>query len=213
MAENMTEAFHPIVIVGCGPGGPDFVTPVARQAVGQAQVLVGAMRLFDLFPESCAERIPVTAHIDGALERIDSLWRNKRVAVLTTGDPGLMSLAAPVIRRFGLENCRIIPGISALQVACARLGLDWQDLIIIDAHGSDPEFEPDDLIGVEKIAVFLGQLYSWINRLIKSVGDDYHVHLCENLTLSEEKITKISDKLPAKISSMSIVILIKEDLP
>ena len=40
-----------IVIVGCGPGSPDYLTPLARRAVERAEVLVGASRLLDLFAE------------------------------------------------------------------------------------------------------------------------------------------------------------------
>lgn len=210
---DMTESLHPIVIVGCGPGGPDYVTPLARDAVREAQVLVGATRLLDLFPESSAERIPVTFPIEGLLDRIDEIRRTRRVAVLITGDPGLMSLAAPVIRRFGLRNCHTIPGISALQVGCARLGMDWQDLVIIDAHGSDPDLDPSDLIGKEKMAVFTGREHGWIDRLIQSLGHEYAVHLCEDLTLPGEKITRISDALPEGLPSLSIVFLVKEELP
>ncbi len=210
----MTEKHNPIVIIGCGPGGPDYITPLARQAAGQAQVLVGAVRLLDLFPESPAERIPVTADIHGVLDRIAELRRTRRVAVLTTGDPGLMSLAAPVIRRFGLEHCRVIPGISSLQVACARLGLDWQDLAILDAHGDEPDVSPEELEGIEKIAVLTGRVTSWIDRLMQAMGYEYRIYLCENLTLPEEKITEIHDGLlPERISPLSILILIKENNP
>jgi cobalt-precorrin-7 (C5)-methyltransferase len=208
----MTETCNPIVIIGCGPGGPDYVTPLARQAVGQAQVLVGAIRLFELFPESTAERIPVTSDIDGVLDRIAELGQTRRVAVLTTGDTGLMSLTAPVIRRFGLDNCRVIPGISSLQVACARLGMDWQDLAIIDAHGDEPDVSPEELNGIEKIAVLTGQVTSWIHRIIQTMGYGYHIYLCENLTLPDENITMIKDgHLPENISSLSILIIMKED--
>jgi precorrin-6B methylase 1 len=38
-----------IVIVGCGPGGPGYLTPAGRQAIEQAQVLVGTPRLLKSF--------------------------------------------------------------------------------------------------------------------------------------------------------------------
>lgn len=36
---------HRITIVGCGPGGLDYMTPAAHTALSQADVLVGATRL------------------------------------------------------------------------------------------------------------------------------------------------------------------------
>ena len=208
----MTEILHPIVIIGCGPGGPEQVTPLARHEVARAEVLIGAPRLFALFPYSVAERIPVTADIGGVLDLIADIRRTRRVGVLTTGDPGLMSLAAPVIRRFGPGQCRIIPGISALQVACARLGIGWQDMAFIDAHGADPEISPSDLKGKPNIAVFAAGTSDWVRQALVTLGHEYRSYLCQDLTLQGESITLIKDgHLPEKISSLSILIFFKED--
>ena len=119
---------NPITIVGCGPGSPELVTPAARRAVEQAEVLLGAARLLALFAASAAERVVVDAHATRAPDEI-AARRDRRVVVLVSGDPGLFSLAAPLLRRFGRDACEIIPGISSLQVACARLGLGWDDVL------------------------------------------------------------------------------------
>ncbi len=77
-------------------------------------MLVGAKRLLDLFPSIHAERIVVSAEIGAVLDSIATIADHKRIAVLVTGDPGLFSLARPVIERFGLARCRVIPGISSV---------------------------------------------------------------------------------------------------
>ena len=46
-----------ISIVGCGPGSLDYLTPATLRAVEEAEVLVGAKRLLDLFPASPADRV------------------------------------------------------------------------------------------------------------------------------------------------------------
>ena len=38
-----------INIVGVGPGSSDYVTPIARKTVQQAQVVIGAQRSLNLF--------------------------------------------------------------------------------------------------------------------------------------------------------------------
>ena len=63
----------------------------------------------------------------------------RRVAVLVSGDPGLYSLAQNVVRRFGREHCEVVPAVSSVQVAFARLGLDWADARILSAHGRTPD--------------------------------------------------------------------------
>ena len=59
----------PIVIVGCGPGSPEYLTAAAIRAVQEAEVLVGAQRLLDLFPEHPGERILMEAHTDRGVGR------------------------------------------------------------------------------------------------------------------------------------------------
>ena len=86
-----------ITIVGCGPGGADYLTAIARREIDRAEVLAGAPRLLDAFPESKAKRIPVGADIAQALDRIAGC-RARSIVVLVTGDPGLCSFAQPVIR-------------------------------------------------------------------------------------------------------------------
>ena len=203
-----------IAIVGCGPGAPDYVTAAAMEAVGEAEVLVGARRLLDLFPASSAERIEFANNAEEILTEI-GYRRKQRIAVLVTGDPGLCSLAKPVLRRFGLKHCRVIPGVSSIQVAFARIGLDWLDARIIDAHGKDPEIDPESLNGWGKIAVLGGGKGSlcWLVRAVERLQGDFLVFICENLTFSNERVMAVE---PGNIEgvetgSRTIFLLVKRE--
>ncbi len=123
-----------IAIVGCGPGSIDYITLAAAKAVQNAEVLVGAKRLLELFGDSKAEQIVVTGHIEDVLDKIQAACETRTVAVLVSGDPGIFSLTKTVNKRFGRENCITIPAVSSLQMAFARIGLDWADAKIISAH-------------------------------------------------------------------------------
>ena len=141
-------AMNPVItIAGCGPGASELVTPAARRAAAEADTLVGASRLLELFGDNRCEKISVGTDIEGVLRAIDERYRTRRVVVLVTGDPGLCSLALPVLKWFGRERCRVIPGISAVQAAFAAVGLDWLDARIIDAHGKVPESGVQSLRG------------------------------------------------------------------
>ena len=205
----------PIIIAGCGPGSLDYLTPAARKAVEQADVLIGAGRLLELFPGHGAEKIIVGSNVEKILGEIVTR-RRKRIVILVTGDPGLCSLARPVLKRFGRNACEVIPGVSSVQVAFARIGLDWLDARIIDAHGDNPDLTQATLVREDKIAIFAGrtEAIKWIAGLAKVVGEGRRIYLCENLTLEDEKIRQVQpdelDKLEA--SSRCIVLMIKEDL-
>jgi cobalt-precorrin-7 (C5)-methyltransferase len=204
-----------IIIAGCGPGSPDYLTPAILKAIDNAEVLVGASRLLDLFPGSRSERVVVGSDIEKVLGEIETRRDSRRIVVLVTGDPGLCSLARPILNRFGRSACEIIPGISSLQVAFARIGLDWLDARIIDAHGENPDLTPESLQNEGKIAVFAGRSESirWVAGLVNALGEGRRIYLCENLTLDDEKIRQVQPAELANIqaSSRSIMLIIKEE--
>jgi precorrin-6y C5,15-methyltransferase (decarboxylating) CbiE subunit len=202
-----------ITIVGCGPGAPEFLTPAAVRAAEEAEVLVGARRLLGLFQDHPGEKIEMGPRTEEVLEAI-SRRPSRKIAVLVTGDPGIASLAGPVIRRFGTEHCRVIPGVSSLQAAFARLGMDWLDARLIDAHGQDPSLRPGDLDGVTKMAVLGGrpQSFAWLQRELGPRLNDFQVIICEDLTLPGERITTWEPEtaLDRPLSSRTIFILVRK---
>ena len=204
---------YPIVIVGCGPGSPEYLTAAASRAVQEAEVLVGARRLLELFPVHPGERIIMEAHTEKVLAAIAER-PDKKIAVLVTGDPGLASLARPILKRFGRSRCRVIPGVSSLQAAFARLGLDWLGVRIIDAHGQDPAPQAGALNGATKIAILGGrpQSFEWLRRELGDLLEDFDIHICEDLTLPGELITawRPGTELDRPLSSRTIFILIRK---
>jgi precorrin-6y C5,15-methyltransferase (decarboxylating) CbiE subunit len=204
-----------IIVCGCGPGSPDYLTLAVHREVAGAAVLVGAQRLLDLFPLTDAEKIPVGADIEGILIIIENRWQRQQVVVLVTGDPGISSLAQPVIKRFGRDACFLIPGISSVQVAFARLGLDWTDAKIIDAHGKNPEYDLDDSGKVKKLAILGGrqEASAWVQSCCRRWGDDYRLFCCENLSLPGERISEVTpeDLDDSALSSLTVFLLIRRD--
>ena len=206
-----------LIIVGCGPGAPDYITPAAHTAVQKADVLIVSERLKGLFPEIAAERIDSGTDVDRILG-IMAVRRDegRQVVLLATGDPGIASLARPVIRRFGRENCEVIPGISSVQVAFARLGLDWQDARIVTAHSRNPQVSRADLRKAGKIAILGGrpEAIAWTAALIAELGGDRRVFLCEELTLPGEKVREVrAGELTAlPVSTRAIVLIIRGEL-
>ena len=59
----------------------------------------------------------------------------KAVAILTTGDPMWYGAGASLVRRLGVSGCEIIPAVSGLQLAAARLGWPLAECEIVSIHG------------------------------------------------------------------------------
>ena len=213
MAMNTTA----ISIVGCGPGSPLNVTDAARQAVAGADVLVGGKRLMQLFPHSAAERITVQTDIVTILQVIAARRAaGQTVAVAVSGDPGLYSLARNVIQCFGREECQVIPAVSSVQVAFARLGLDWAGARILSAHGRIPNITAHDLGREDKIAVLAGmaEAVRWLADTAAALQVSHTVFLGENLTLDSERFRQVAAEQlgTIDIASLSIVLFIRRSL-
>ena len=73
-------------------------------------------------------------HLDAALDTLDA--RSGHVAVLASGDPGFFGIVR-ALRARGIEP-HVIPATSSVTLAFARLGLDWDDALVISAHGREP---------------------------------------------------------------------------
>jgi len=184
-----------ILIVGCGPGSRECLTLEALLAVESAEIILGTRRLLDLFPDSNAKRIMLRGYRQEAIDVLTQCV-GQRVAVLVTGDPGLASLATTVIGHCGIDACRVVPGISSVQVAFARLGLSWESARIISSHAFPPELEFESLKREQTIAVLSGNAESmhWITSLADVLGDEWQVTVAKDLTLQSEQILEVAAK-------------------
>jgi cobalt-precorrin-7 (C5)-methyltransferase len=199
-----------LTIAGCGPGASDLVTPAARAAAESARLLIGSERLLACFPEATGERLVYRADTAAVLAALASGPRP--ACVLVSGDPGLCSLARPVLDRFG-SACRVIPGISAVQAAFAAAGVDWLGSLTLSCHGRRPPTIDTALLRtLPAIAVLCGdrEALRWIAALHAELGDQRRLVVCEDLSLPGERLrTVTAAALPdLAIASLTIVLLI-----
>ncbi|OGR31173.1 MAG: hypothetical protein A2139_12350 [Desulfobacca sp. RBG_16_60_12] len=124
----------PVQVVGLGMSPADL-TPRAREIIREAQVLVGGRRLLDYFPEHRGLKIPLGKDPEGTLKQLPALAETKRVVVLASGDPNFYGVGPLVVRVLGAESVVIHPNLTAIQTACARLQMPWQDATVISLHG------------------------------------------------------------------------------
>lgn len=130
---------HKITIVGIGPGSPDYLPPVAARAIAQAKVLVGGRRVLAEFAPHAGDTKVIDKDIDGVTAFIGARLRDNDVVVLVSGDPGFYSMLATLRREFPARRLEVIPGISSVQLAFARLAESWQEATLVSLHGREAE--------------------------------------------------------------------------
>ncbi len=205
-----------IYIVGCGLGAPEHLTREAISVVESSTVIAGHQRLLQLFQWFTGQRIVFGADIQRGIDKIDAVRHMGNVAVLVSGDPGCYSLAKIILRKFGEENCKVIPGISSVQAAFARLCMEWVDAKIVSAHAAHPDENVERaLLRERKIAILLGgrDSIAWLLSFVKKYKQPKRIVVCQNLGLEEESITEVTEtELPRlTISSRAVVILLAKE--
>jgi precorrin-6B C5,15-methyltransferase / cobalt-precorrin-6B C5,C15-methyltransferase len=124
----------PVQVVGLGMS-PQDLTPKALEIIRAAQVLVGGRRLLDYFPDHPATKITLGKDPEGTLKQLPALAAAKRVVVLTSGDPNFFGIGPLAVKVLGAGQVVLHPNLTAVQAACARLQMPWQDARIISLHG------------------------------------------------------------------------------
>lgn len=183
---------EPVTVVGIGPGGRDYLTRAAEQAIEKADVLVGGTRNLAQFPHFRGEAFAIGNNLPEVVDLIrNRRTGGKKVAVLASGDPGLFGILQFLRRHFAPAELEVIPGISAAQLACSRLALPWQDACFVSTHGRSVEQLLEAVRTHAKIVVFCSPADrpAEMARLIleKTPGPKI-VHLCVDLSYPGERI-------------------------
>lgn len=123
-----------IEVLGLGMGAAPGRAGMER-IIG-ADVLAGGARLLARFAHLPGGRVVLASPLDEALDSIAKARdQGLRVVVLADGDPLFYGIGARLVERFGASALRFTPGVSAVQAACSRIGLPWNDLRTVSLHG------------------------------------------------------------------------------
>lgn len=204
-----------ITIVGCGPGHKSYINQIGIAKIKESEMLIGSKRLLETFKEIKVERILLGKDYQSLVNKIYSL-KKRKIVILVSGDPGFFSLAKILIKKLGIENCEVIPGISSVQLAFARIGENWNDARFISLHGRSEEM--NDLAQAvkqhDKVAVLTDDNNNpskIAKLLVKNKITEGNGFVFENLSLENETIHKldIRSMCDTDIKGMNIVIFMK----
>ena len=121
-------------LVGTGPGSLSQITPAAKAAITQADVVIGYALYVDLVrsllrPGQIIEGLPITQERQRAIRAIELANWGLTVAVISSGDCGIYGMAGLVLEQLQADSwdgktpeVQVFPGVSALQSAASRVG-------------------------------------------------------------------------------------------
>ncbi len=207
-----------VTIIGCGPGSKKYLTGYALQQINSAEVLIGSRRLLSLFPDTDAETYLLNNDYKLLVTRIVSLSKKKKVVVLVSGDPGFFSYAKLIIDKIGIGNCEVVPGISSVQLAFAKIGRTWNNACFTSLHGRAGKLASvvKKIMENEKVAVLTDNSNNvkLIARKLLDIGmKERKVYVCENLSLENERIREfdVSSILKIRVRDLNVIIFLDEE--
>ncbi|MDH6109736.1 precorrin-2 C20-methyltransferase/precorrin-3B C17-methyltransferase [Kitasatospora sp. MAP12-15] len=128
--EAVPEGAGQVVVVGLGPAGPLWLTPEARGELAAADDLVGYTTYLDRVPARPGQQRHGSdnkVEAERAEFALDLARRGRRVAVVSSGDPGVFAMATAVLEAACADPyrevpVRIVPGMTAAHAAASRAG-------------------------------------------------------------------------------------------
>jgi len=191
-----------VTVIGCDgrPFGPG-----AAAALAAAELVIGAPRHLDAAPvPDGAERIELK-HLDEAL---DTLSRHEgRTALLASGDPGFFGIVR-ALRARGITP-HVIPAVSSVALAFAKIGLDWDDALVLSAHGRDPRPALAAALAHPKAAILTAPGTARdLAAALRAAGKT--VYAAERLGTQEERVTEAPGP---DLADPNILISLDENAP
>ncbi len=203
-----------VYVIGMGPGSLDYLVPLAWKKIEEADVLVGSGRLTGLFPAKESYALDFTGEPPGTVRFILEN-RSRKVAVLVSGDPGLHSFLGVLARYLDPGEFEVVPGISSVQLAFARMGESWENAVIRSIHGRDLEGLVDVVREHGKVALLTDGRLSPRDigaYLIEGGIKDKQLVVCQNLSYPDEVVTRTGlGDAPALTAADGLYVVIIEE--
>ena len=203
-----------IHIVGIGENGLDGLTTAARELIQNAQLLVGDEHTLASLPATKAERLPVGGDLDAAVERIAAV-SGQRVVVLASGDPLFYGVARYLCDKLGKDRFEVVPHVSSMQLAFARVKESWEDALLTDLADHDLPTVLERIRGAEKVGLFTTETCppALVARTMLDRGLDYFTgYVCENLGSPDERVTQgeLHELADQAFAPLNVMILVRK---
>ncbi len=205
-----------VTVIGLSDAGPESLPEAALALVRSAQVLAGGERHLAFFPDLRAERIRIANDVPASVQAIDLASQSGHsVVVLASGDPFLFGIGPALVRQLGIDRLRVIPGVSSVQVAFARVGEAWQDATVLSAHGRPVADLIPQAMAAHKLAILTdGQATpgTIAEALLGAGVNDCRAVVCERLGGASERIieTRLSKLAEHAFDPLNVLLIFRE---
>lgn len=204
-----------IHIIGVGSDGLAGLTSRARDLLLTAEVVFGPEAVLALLPELKGERRPLSGDLHEATTQLGALLGKGRVVVVAGGDPLFYGVARYLCDRLGKEAFEVLPHVSSMQLAFARVKETWEEAYLTNLATHPLANVLDRIRVAETVGLFTSEKEGprEIARELLARGLDYfRAYVCENLGGPDEHVTQgeLGEILDMEFAPLNVVILVRK---
>lgn len=202
-------------IVGIGDDGPVGLGQEAREAIARAELLLGGQRQLAWYAGHPATKLTITKNLDDVTETIQREFWQTRTVVLASGDPMFFGIGSYLCTRCDPGSVRVIPHVSSVQLAFARLGTGWHDATVLSAHGRPLVQVLRPALDATKVAILTDGVNppGVLARALLAAGmEECPVAVCEHLGGPDERIVRgtLSQLIGQTFAELNVLVLLRD---
>lgn len=194
-----------------GMHGGEVFGAQARRALATADVLVGSDRHLDCVVNDTAERWQFHGALKPLLDQVLAAAAERSVCLLASGDPGFFGIVRALGQMVEPERLQIFPAPSSVALAAARVGISWDDVAVVSAHGRPLGDAVAEVQRVTNAAVLTAPATppEALGQALLAIGRSYTVDVCSRLGTDEEAIvhTDLAGLAAGRFDGLSVVFL------
>lgn len=203
-----------IFIIGIGAEGAASLSSAALESVRQAELLIGGERLLAMFPDVDAPKVAIKSDLGAIVKAIRDNRSSKKIRVLASGDPDFFGIARYLVQQLGKDTIEIVPAVSSMQLAFARIKESWEDAVFLSVHARTMENVLEIIRNGSKICLFTDgkNTPDAIGRFLLDRGiTDFKAFVCQELGSEKEKIFEgsLEQLTQQRFLPLNVLILIK----
>lgn len=182
-----------IVIIGVGDDGLEGLTAAARRTLAAADLILGtgsSRKIAEGLPGRFEELDP---DVTVALDQVKRAFAAERPVMVSGGDPLFYGTARYFCDRLGKDRFEVVPHVSSMQLAFARIKESWEDAYLASLADKPLDTIVDRIRTAEKIGLFSSDRHppAMVAKALLERGIDYfRAFVCENLGSPDERVTR-----------------------
>ncbi len=204
-----------LVIVGIGDDGLAGLTESARRLVLESDLILGPPATLSLVESATGRKVALDPEMPTALRQVREAMSAARPVLVSGGDPLFYGVARYLCDRLGKDQFEVVPHVSSMQLAFARVKESWDDAYLTSLAGRPFEAIVDRIRTAEKVGLFSSDDHppGRIFRELLDRGIDYFkAYVCENLGSPDERVTQgeLVDLAGLTFDPLNVLILVRK---